>query len=85
MRRRRALTLPGPRLLEARELARELADDAAGGREEPPAAGSQLRYEVLLREGTVRFADTAATSDPALARTQALVRAIAKDVCGRER
>ena len=49
--------LGAERLLQARELARELAPQAELGLELPSGPGTQLSYRVRLEEGTVAFGD----------------------------
>lgn len=72
-------------LLDARGLAEELADDAARGLSLPRRPGAQLRFAVETKDGTLAFSDVDGARDPALGRLMLLVRAIARDVCGRVR
>jgi hypothetical protein len=69
------------RLLEARELARELGKDAERGRRFPPGPGSVLRYRVRLEEGTLSFADTSRGLPSAELRLAAFTRDVARAVC----
>ena len=77
--------LTGDRLLDAREL----ADDLAPILEERPrlaaGEGSLLRYRVIAGEGEATFADTSPALPPALAEVQRFTRAVARESCGRER
>lgn len=73
------------RLLEARELADDLAPVLADGPRLPPREGSLLRYRVIAGEGEATFADTSADLPPALAQLQRFTRAVARESCGRDR
>lgn len=75
--------LPDQRLLDAREIAREL--NALAPRTLPPGPRSVLRYRVELEEGVVRFADSSPGQVEAMFETQLLVRRIAREVCGLRR
>lgn len=74
--------LPPRLLLDARDLAKRLADAARAETTYPPAPDAQLRYRLRTRDGTVAFADVDGARDPDLGRLIALTRAIAQDVCG---
>jgi hypothetical protein len=74
--------LPDELLLDAREIARELADEAARDLVLPPGRGSQLRYRVRLEDGTVTFSDSSRGQAKAMFQAQAFTRRVAKDVCG---
>lgn len=73
------------RLLEARELARDLAPVLDQGPRLPAAEGSLLRYRVIAGEGEASFADTSPRLPPALAQVQRFTRAVARETCGRDR
>jgi hypothetical protein len=75
------------RLLEARDLARDLAPLLDRGLHLQPAPGSEslLRYEVLGGEGEASFADTSPELPPALARVQRFTRTVARESCGLDR
>ena len=77
--------LDSDRLLEARELAEDLAPILEEGRRLPLAEGSLLRYRVLAGEGEATFADTSPGLPPALAQVQRFTRAVARESCGRDR
>ena len=74
------------RLLQARDLVRELKREARRRRTLPPGPGSILRYRLRMEEGTVEFSDTSpAARGGAFAQAQLLTRRVARDVCGLER
>ena len=72
-------------LLEARELARELADLAQLGIELPPGPGTILRYKVDTEAGPMAFSDTSEDRPLAADRLVAFVKTMGEDVCGLER
>ncbi len=69
------------RLLDARELARQLAPEAKRGRRLPARPDSVLRYAVRLEDGTVTFADNSAGITPPDLRLAAFTRSVATQVC----
>lgn len=73
------------KLLEARDLARRLADLAQLGIELPPGPGSILRYKVETDAGPLEFSDTSPQRPPAADRLVAFVKDIGEEVCGLER
>lgn len=77
-----AVQMPPRPLLDAREIARELAEEAGEGLALPRQPGSVLRFRVRTQDGTVAFNDVDAASRPLLGRLVALTRTIAQDVCG---
>jgi hypothetical protein len=77
--------LHSDRLLEARELARDLAPVLDDEPRLPASDGSLLRYRVLAGEGEASFADTSPRLPPALAEVQRFTRAVARESCGRDR
>lgn len=74
--------LGSERLIEAREIERDLEEPGSRGLSLPPRARSQLTYEVRLETGIVRFSDNSQAQPAAFFRLAAFVRAVAKDVCG---
>lgn len=77
-----ALQLPARDLLEARELARELAEEAHDELTLPAPPRALLRYRLRTQDGTVTFSDADAAGRPLLGRLVAFTRTVAQDVCG---
>jgi hypothetical protein len=73
------------RLLEARELARDLEPLLDRGVDLPGDRRALLRFRVIGDAGEARFADVSAVREPVLARVVAFTRAVARDACGRAR
>ena len=74
--------LDADRLLTARELARELAEQAELGVELPPGPGAVLRYRVRMEAGTVSFSDTSPGNPPVFLRLAGFTKDVAERVCG---
>jgi hypothetical protein len=74
--------LPDPRLLDARRIGEDLADDAQRDLTLPPPRGSLLRFRVRTQDGTVTFSDVDAARRRELAPVVEFARAVAQDVCG---
>lgn len=74
--------LPDPRLLDARRIQEDVADDAKQGLTLPAPAGSLLRFRIRTQDGTVTFSDVDAARRPELGRVIAFARTVAQDVCG---
>lgn len=79
---KRATQLPDPLLLEARDLATSLDDDAKAGLRIPAPADSVFRYTVTLQDGTISFPDTAGARRSELAQAEQLALTVAQSVCG---
>jgi len=77
-----AIQLPPRPLLDAREIARELVEEASEDLVLPRPPGALLRFRLETQDGTVTFSDADAASRPLLGRLVALTRLIAQDVCG---
>lgn len=77
--------LPEDLLLDAREIARDLAEPAEEALRLEPEPQSVMRYEVHTPEGRIAFADNSAGRPPVLDQLAFLVRRIAQEVCGLER
>lgn len=72
-------------LIDAREIARELAEPARSGVSLPPGTPSVLRFRIRIEEGVVGFSDTSPGQPEVFPRAAQLVRTIAKGACGLER
>jgi hypothetical protein len=68
-------------LLDARNLAEDLAPLLDQGITLPPAEQSLLRFKVLGEQGTVEFSDSSRGLRPEFARVIAFTRAVAKQAC----
>ena len=79
--RRKPVPMGAKRLLDARELARDLEKQAALGLELPKEKGSILAYKVRLQAGTVAFADTSRGLPKTFSRVEAFTSDVAKSVC----
>jgi len=73
------------RLLDARELGRELTDTARGGRTLHAGAGTVLSYRVRLPSGILTYSDSSAGQTKAMLQLQGFVRDVAIHVCGLQR
>lgn len=69
------------RLLDAREIERELAPLAKRGLRLAPGTGSILAYRVSDSDGSVSFADTSRRQRSVLFRVQAFTRRVAREAC----
>ncbi len=78
-------TLPGTRLLDARELARGLERQASLSIELPKGPGSTLRYVVRTSNGRVTFYDTSPHRPRVFDELVAFSKDVIEDVCGIER
>jgi hypothetical protein len=78
----RARAISNARLLDARQLARELAPQAELHVQLPPGKGSVLAYRVRLQAGTISFSDTSRPLPGAFARLTAFTADVSESVCG---
>jgi hypothetical protein len=78
-------SLDADRLLRARELARDLSDQAELGLELPPGPRAVLSYRVRMEAGTVAFSDTSRGNPRSFLELMAFTKDVAEDVCGIER
>jgi hypothetical protein len=78
-------TLPSEQLLDARALARDLADDAKVGIDLAPGADSVLSYRVRTPDGDLRFSDTSRPLPKELVALTQFTKDVTEDVCGIER
>ena len=74
--------LDAKRLLQARELARDLSKQAELGLELPPGPNANLSYKVRLEAGTVRFSDTSRGNPLAFFQLAAFTKDVSERVCG---
>ena len=74
--------LDADRLLQARELTRELTKPAELGLELPPGPGAVLSYRVRMEAGTVSFSDTSPGNSRAFLRVAAFTKDVTERVCG---
>ena len=73
--------LGSERLLDARELARELSDEAKRGLALPAGAGAVFSYRIRLEHGAVSFSDRSPGLPPAFQRMAAFTRDVSRRVC----
>jgi hypothetical protein len=78
----KAKSLPDPLLLDARDLAADLAKDAKAGMHTGRAANSVFSYAIKLQDGTITFSDSAARTHPELARAELFAVQAAQGPCG---
>jgi hypothetical protein len=74
--------LDADRLLQARELTRELAKPAELGLDLPPGPGAVLSYRVRMEAGTVSYSDTSRGNPRAFLRVAAFTKDVTERVCG---
>jgi hypothetical protein len=74
--------LPGGKLLEARELARDLDAQAALSIDLPAEKNSTLRYVVRTEAGKVAFSDTSRGRTKTIDRVVVFTKDVVEDVCG---
>lgn len=85
--RSQPVALGAERLLDARQLARDLAKQAALGLELPPGRreDTTFTYRAELAEGTIAFADSSRGIPPTYTRLAAFTRQVSRQVCKLER
>ena len=74
--------LDAKRLLQARQLTRDLSKQAQLGLELPPGPGSNLSYKVRMEAGTVGFSDTSRGNPLAFFQLAAFTKDVSERVCG---
>lgn len=74
--------LSARRLLDARRIAEDLAEQAHDDLTLPAPRRALLRYRLRTEEGTVTFSDVDAVGRPELAPVIVFARSVARDVCG---
>jgi hypothetical protein len=72
-------------LLRARQLARDLGQQAELGLELPPGAGSTLHYKASLETGHVAFSDRSAGQPKDFFQLAQFTKDVSEDVCGIQR
>lgn len=78
---RRAQSLPDPLLLQARDLATSLDNDAQAGMHIAASADTVYRYSVRLQDGTITFPDTAGAHHQELAQAELFALQAAQNPC----
>ncbi|RKQ91337.1 hypothetical protein C8N24_1159 [Solirubrobacter pauli] len=74
--------IPNETLLRARELERDLSEQAELHLVLEPARDSVLTYGVRMEAGTLSFADTSRPMPAPFARLMAFTKDVGEDVCG---
>ena len=77
--------LDADRLLQARQLVRDLAPQAELGIELPRGPGTNLSYRVSMESGTVAFSDRSPGVPRTFQRVAAFTKDVTERVCGIER
>jgi hypothetical protein len=75
-------TLPDPLLLQARDLAASLDEDAKNKLRIPAGPRAVATYTVKLQDGTISFPDTAGAAHKELARAELFAIQAAQQGCG---
>jgi hypothetical protein len=68
-------------LLRARELTRQLSEQAVLNLQLPPGPNSVLSYQARMQAGTVAFADTSRPLPQSFSKLTAFTKDISEDVC----
>lgn len=81
--RKKAIPLGAERLLDARQLARDLSKQAALGLELPagPADKTTFKYRAELADGTIAWADSSRGIPPTFTKLAAFTRTVSRQVC----
>jgi hypothetical protein len=77
--------ITGRRLLDARQLTRDLSEQAELNLQLPPGPNPVLSYKVRLEAGTVAFADTSRPLPPSFSKLTQFTKDVSEDVCGLRR
>ncbi len=77
--------IDGPTLLEARDIARELATQAELAVELPAGENATLRYRVRTETGAVSFSDRSEGRPRVFDRVVGFTARVTEDVCGLQR
>jgi hypothetical protein len=70
-----------PEILDARQLVRDLADQATLGIQLPPGPGSTLRYRVRMEKGTIAFSDRSAGIPLTFQRVAKFTKDVSEGAC----
>ena len=77
--------IPNDRLLDARQLARNLSEQAELHLVLPPKSGSVLSYNVRVEAGTFAFSDTSCRLPKAFTSLEVFTKNVSEDICGLQR
>jgi hypothetical protein len=77
--------IPGELLLRARELTRQLSEQAELNLVLEPGPNSVLSYKVEMEAGTIAFSDTSRPLPRSFSALTAFTAEVAEDICGIER
>jgi hypothetical protein len=74
--------IPNEKLLDARQLTRELSPQAELHLVLPPRPGTVLSYKVRMEAGTLAFSDTSRPLPSEFAQLELFTKSVSEDVCG---
>jgi hypothetical protein len=77
--------ISGDLLLDARELTRQLSEQAELNLQLPPGPNPVLSYKVRMQAGTIEFADTSRPLPRSFSRLTAFTKDVSEDICGLRR
>ncbi|HET6551001.1 MAG TPA: hypothetical protein VFG79_21225 [Solirubrobacter sp.] len=77
--------ITGKRLLDARQLTRDLSKQAELNLQLPPGSDPVLSYKVRLEAGTIAFADTSRPLPASFSKLTQFTKDVSEDVCGLRR
>jgi hypothetical protein len=78
----KARMISSARLIQARDLADNLTQDAQANLDLPPRADSVFSYRISMQPGTLRFSDRDTLHHPELAQAELFAAQAAQSVCG---
>jgi hypothetical protein len=78
----KARMISNARLIQARDLADNLGNDAKAGLDLPPKPDSVYAYRIRMQQGTLRFSDRDTLRHPELAQAELFAAQAAQAVCG---
>lgn len=79
---RKQKTLSSPLVIQSRNLAGGLANDAKQNLDLPPKPGTVFTYRLKLEQGTIRFSDRDTLHHPLLAQLELFAAQAAQQACG---